>query len=105
MNEQQYHTEVDKLFYAIEQALEKSALDIDFESQQGILTLELPNKGEIILSRQTALQEVWLASPLGAFHFQYQHHKWLTKQGQSLVTTLTEIVQKLMAVTVDFSDK
>lgn len=98
MNEQQFHTEVDKLFLAIEQILEKACDDIDFESEQGMLNVLLPQGGQLILSRQTVLQEVWLACPQGAFHFHYSEQGWVTRQGQYLMMILADIVRSTMGL-------
>jgi CyaY protein len=69
MNEREFHEKADKVFLAIEQWVEEIDKDIDIESQEGILTLTLPQGNQVLLSCQTALNELWLASKLGAFHF------------------------------------
>lgn len=99
MNEQQFHDTVDALFLAIEQWLEKENV-LDFETQENILTITLPEGEQLIFSRQAYLKEVWLATPLGAYHFQLAS-QWQTKQGQTLLDVLCEVVQKITTIVLD----
>ncbi|MBS0288976.1 MAG: iron donor protein CyaY [Proteobacteria bacterium] len=103
MNEQQFHETVDALFLRIEEWIEKTNAQLDFELQEGILTIILPAQSRIVLSRQTAMKEVWLASPLGAYHFQWNAGLWQTKQGLSLLNVLAAALQQNANVDVDLS--
>ncbi len=100
MSEQQFHNRVDALFLAIEQWLEKEDVGLDFETQENILTITLPTEAQCIFSRQVILQEVWLATPLGAYHFQFTS-LWETKQGQSLITVLQTTVEQLTGIVLN----
>jgi len=90
MNEQQYHQMVDTLFLKIEAWLEDSDESIDFDSQEGILTITFEQGDCLILSRQASLQEVWLAAKQGAFHFRLEQETWVTKHRQTLVQTIAD---------------
>jgi CyaY protein len=68
---------------------------------QGILTIFLPQGDQLILSRQAALKEIWLASHLGAFHFRYKDKEWITQQGQKLFPILVTIIKEQANVTLD----
>lgn len=103
MNEKQFSTEVDRLFLAIEAWLESTSSELDFESHEGMLTLALPNKNQIVLSRQTTLQEVWLASPLGAYHFRYHSTGWRTAQGKELLQVLVDTVKQQTNITLNIT--
>lgn len=92
MNEQHFSLTVDKLFLDIELWLETTSLD--FESQEGILTIFLGPAKQLILSRQAALKEIWLASPFGAFHFHYSDNQWKTKQNHLLWDTIIEHIKR-----------
>ncbi|MBS0286422.1 MAG: iron donor protein CyaY [Proteobacteria bacterium] len=100
MNEQQFQDQVDALFLQIEQWLEQADTVLDFETAQGILTITLPQASQLILSRQPSLQEVWLATPVGAYHFSYRQ-KWLTKKGEELISLLQEIIQQKANIILD----
>jgi CyaY protein len=90
MNEQQYHQIVDALFLKIEAWLEESGEEIDFDSQEGILTITFMQGDCLILSRQAAIQEVWLAGKKGAYHFLQQQGSWVTKHQQTLIQVIAD---------------
>ena len=75
MNESRYTELLDDLMIRIEDEIDESGLDIDFETSAGILTLTCPNQSKVILSRQTPLQQLWLAARSGGFHFDYDEEK------------------------------
>lgn len=91
MNEKAYHTKLDRLFLELEEALETASPELDWDLQEGILTITLPQGSQLILSRQSSSQELWLASPTGAFHFRDTEQGWLTKKGESLTAMLQTI--------------
>ena len=70
MNEADFHELVDDVLFAIEETVEASDLDIDYENSNGMLTLTCEvNGSQIILSRQPAIREIWVAAKSGGFHF------------------------------------
>lgn len=100
-----FDEQVDDVLLAIEQAIEQipsSDPEIDFESHGGMLTIAV-GKAEIILSRQSALQEIWLACPDGGYHFRYQEGQWVTRKGEVLTTLLTEIIARYAGVHIPFT--
>lgn len=103
MNEHQYHQMVDALFLKIEAWLENSEQDIDFDTQEGILTIAFAKGDTLILSRQAPLQEVWLAAAQGAFHFQYHQEEWITKRQERLAEILV-VCAKQANVVLDINE-
>lgn len=91
MNEKVYHAEIDKLFLELEETLETASPEIETFQEEGILKVTLAEGSQLIFSRQTPLQELWLASPIGAFHFHLKQDEWVTHQGQSLKEVLMGI--------------
>lgn len=71
MNESEFHQRVDDMLLAIEEAIDESGADIDYENTAGILTLELENGSQIIINRQTPVKQLWLAVRSGGFHFDW----------------------------------
>jgi len=72
-SEAQFNQLVDELMFSIEESIDSSGADIDYENSGGLLTLTCEiNGSQIILSRQPALGEVWLAARSGGFHFKLQ---------------------------------
>ena len=69
VKESQFNGLVDNLFYRLEQALDDSGLDLDYETSAGVMTITCEENGsKIILSRQPALEELWVAARSGGFH-------------------------------------
>lgn len=69
--------------------------DLDFDLIDGVLTVEFEDGGKIILNRQAAAQQIWLASPEGPAHFDYdpQTDDWRNdRSGESLLDTLNRVL-------------
>ncbi|MBN4054557.1 iron donor protein CyaY [Nitrospira defluvii] len=93
MNESEYYSLVDHTLNQIENALDELGVDFDYEISDGMLSFEFENGVKIILSRQTPLSQLWLATPSGAYHFDYDASKqaWLDeKNKEPLVGILSQ---------------
>lgn len=97
MNEQAFDAEIDQLFFTLEQDLEERDPTVDCGTEQGILTITLQRGEQIILSRQATRQELWLACPQGAYHFQAQIAPtgitWVTRKGEHLEEIIALVFQ------------
>ena len=83
MNDTEFHQLIDLQLQNIEDAIEESGADIDFETTGNVLTLEFEDRSQIIINKQVPMHEVWLASRSGGFHFQYKENKWVcSKSGK-----------------------
>lgn len=71
MTETQFKEFVEDIIIQIEDALEELDSDIDYESSDGMLTIIMENKSQIIINRQTAALQLWLAAKSGGYHFDY----------------------------------
>lgn len=91
MNESEYHQLVDDLFIRIEEALdeleslheqgvESEHADIDYESNEGILTLTMPDQSKIILNKQPPLLQLWVATKFNGHHFNYENGQWIDER-------------------------
>jgi CyaY protein len=95
MTEAQFNQIVDELMFSIEESIDDSGADIDYENTAGMLTITCEANGsQIILSRQPALGEVWLAAKSGGFHFKLDDESsecvWRnTVSGEPLIEMLT----------------
>lgn len=94
---------------AIEESVERAIVDddaeIDYESGNDMLTLTFRNGSVAIISRQSAVQQLWLAARSGGFHFNYDEggEEWLcTVNGQSLPDMLGEICLEQGGVRIHF---
>lgn len=67
--------------------------DVDVEACRvgPVLELEFESGRKIVVNPQTPMQQIWLASPRGAFHFQWRDGKWCdTRQGSDFWAVLSE---------------
>lgn len=95
----------------IEECAERAIVDrdaeIDYESGNDMLTLTFRDRSVAIISRQSAIQQLWLAARSGGFHFDYDAAKsqWIcTANDQSLPAMLGEICLVQGGVRIDFGE-
>ena len=106
MTESEFNQLIDDILMQIEDALDELDNDIDYESSAGILTIIMENKSQIIINRQVAAMQLWLAAKSGGFHFNYDEAKgWYDDRSGELFQTalnrcLTE--QSDEAISLDF---
>lgn len=79
MTESEFNQNVDDILLQIEDAIDESGADIDYDSVGGVLTLTFEDNSKIIINRQTPLKQIWMATRSGGFHFEYNADKnqWL----------------------------
>ena len=84
MNESEFNQRVDDIIEQIEEAVDESGANIDFETAGGILTLIFENNSKIIINRQTPVQQIWVAAKSGGFHFNYdeKQDQWVKDDDQ-----------------------
>lgn len=91
MDEREYHRQADAALGTIEARLE--AADIDFEfAAGGILEVELDDGARIVVNKQSATQEIWVAARSGGFHYRWNGDAWLdTRSGEELQAALARL--------------
>lgn len=89
----------------VEDAINERDAELDYESGNDMLTLTFRNGSVAIISRQSAIRQLWLAARSGGFHFDYdaQQQQWIcTLNGQSLPELLSEICLEQGGVSMQF---
>jgi CyaY protein len=67
---EQADTELARVEAALEEAMDCSGTDWDFEIKPGgIIELDFATGGKIIINRHVAAREIWVAAKSGGFHF------------------------------------
>ena len=77
MKDSQYNEIVEALFNAIEDEVDEIEADIDIDSSAGMLVFEFPDRSSVVLSRQVANHEVWVAAKSGGYHLAYIENRWI----------------------------
>lgn len=88
MQESEFNQKIDETLYAIEEAIDDAGVDIDYDTISGILTLEFNNQSKVIINRQSALNQLWLAAKSGGFHLDFVDEGWFCKTEDSSLNDL-----------------
>lgn len=90
MTESEFNRLADATLARIEEAIEASGAEIDFEIAAGMLELTFANGSKIIINRQPATQEIWVAAKSGGYHFAWKEGAWRnTRDGGELSAVLS----------------
>lgn len=76
MEDREYQERVDGLFNNIEDEIDELDEDIDVDSTAGMLTIEMPDGSNVILSRQVVNHEIWVAAKSGGYHLSHIEGNW-----------------------------
>ena len=102
MDERQFDTLADAAMASLEQALETSDVDIDFEAKPGgILEIDFEDGSKIIVNKHRAAREFWVAARSGGFHFKPEDGRWVgTRDGEELMQLLTRCLTEQSGQTI-----
>ncbi len=105
MTESEFKELVEDLIIQIEDALEELDNDIDYESSDGILTIFLANKSQIIINRQTAALQLWMAAKSGGYHYDYTaDSQWQDdRSGELFTDALNRCLSEQSAEKIDLN--
>ncbi|MGB5109482.1 MAG: iron donor protein CyaY [Formosimonas sp.] len=82
MTETEFLSHVKQLFDQLALRIEADFPDFDVNQHGAILEIENDDGAKIIINQQTAMQEVWLASREGGYHFKWAEGVWInTRDG------------------------
>jgi CyaY protein len=91
MTESEYSHLADAVMQRLEAALD--ATDLDYEQAAGgVLEIEFENGSKMVVNRQAAAQEIWVAAKSGGFHYRWDGAAWVdTRSGEELFTALSRL--------------
>lgn len=88
---------LNQLDIAIECAAQAADIDIETNRHDHLLEIEFSDGNKIIINLQAPMQEIWVASKAGGFHFRYNNtdHCWLdTRDKQELYQLVTQLIHQ-----------
>ena len=91
MEETEFNQLVDDTLLTIEEAIEASEADLDWDLTGGILTIECANGTQVIINRQTPTRQIWVAARRGGFHFDYNANDENWYQGEQELYALLNL--------------
>jgi CyaY protein len=80
MTDSEYLRLADAVFRQLEQGLEAAELDYEL-APGGILEIDFDDGSKIVVNRQPAMHEVWVASRSGGFHYRWRDGVWRDGRG------------------------
>lgn len=93
MTDSEYLTLAEAAFDALENALDVSGADVEYERSGNLLTLEFDDGSKIIVNLQPPAHEIWVAAKAGGFHYRYRDGGWHdTRDGSELFAALSRHV-------------
>ena len=110
MTETEFLNHVNQTWRHIESVVDQWAeqQDIDVESNRSgpVLEIEFASGAKIVVNAQTPMQQIWLASPAGAFHFHWSDPAWVdTRHAAEFWQVFREQAQMLAGQTLAIPDK
>jgi CyaY protein len=93
MTDTEYLQHAESLLAAVEASCDRinDATDADVDNQRvgGMITLTFANRSQIIINLQKPLQEVWLATKAGGFHYKFDSCWRSTREGSEFFSDLS----------------
>jgi len=85
MNESEFQEIAEQTIEDIQDAVDNSGADIDYDEIGGVLTLDFEDGSKIIFSKQGAMKQLWMAAKSGGFHFNYDEagECWICDSGDN----------------------
>ena len=94
MTDSEYLAHAEALLSAVEANCDRindaSDADIDNQRTGGMITLTFANRSQIIINLQKPLQEVWLATKAGGFHYKFESTWLCTRAGTEFFSDLSQ---------------
>ncbi|MDI9329805.1 MAG: iron donor protein CyaY [Alphaproteobacteria bacterium] len=108
MNDLEYLNLAEDLLRRLEQQCDQfnegSDADIDNQRVGGMVTLVFPDRSQIVVNLQKPLQEVWLATRHGGYHYKYAAGQWAdTKGGPDFWSRLSQDASSHAVMELTFS--
>ena len=95
MNDVEYDELTDAVLLAVEEGIERLDLDLDFESNGGLLSISFPDRSKIIINKQPPLHQLFVATKFNGHHFAWQHGQWIdNRSGAEFWQFLSEAMSK-----------
>ena len=103
MTESEFNRLADAVFARIEEVIDSSDADIEYDSNGSVLELELEDGSKIIINRHVPNREIWLAAKSGGFHYAWVNEQWWSERdGSELYAKLSSLIAASAGITLDF---
>ena len=106
MNDSEFHHLADATLITISDTLEEPDQNgtLEIEYSGGLVTIQLVNSKQWIVSKHVPTRQLWLSSPLsGGLHFAHSDGMWKLADGRELLQTLAVELKTLAHIEVQFA--
>jgi CyaY protein len=93
MTESEFIELTDRVLESIAAVLDAVEADLDWELNDGVLTIDCGSAGKLVVNRHLPNRELWLAARLGGFHFRADAGAWRDRDGDELGVKLGRLLQ------------
>jgi len=107
MDDGDYGRLADEVMQRIEAGLDAAEGDLDYElAAGGVLEIGCADGSKIVVNRQAAAREIWVAARSGGFHYRWDGSQWRdTRSGEELFAALERLLAEQGAGQVSFPDR
>lgn len=109
MTDTEYLQHAESLLSAVEANCDRinEAPDADVDNQRvgGMITLTFANRSQIIINLQKPLQEVWLATKAGGFHYKFDSAWRSTREATEFFTDLSQHASAQSGMPLQFTPR
>lgn len=86
MTDSEYMDRAEALLKAVEACCDgindETDADVDNQRVGGMVTLTFSDRSQIVINQQKPLQEIWMATKAGGFHYRWRNGQWQDTKGQ-----------------------
>ncbi|HBE93602.1 MAG TPA: iron donor protein CyaY [Gammaproteobacteria bacterium] len=89
----------------LEGLLDECDADIDYDTVSNILTIDFENGSKLIINKQSAADQLWLAAHSGGFHYNYDAGSgcWLNdRTGEEFFAELSSLATEQAGEEISF---
>jgi CyaY protein len=106
MNDVEYDELTDQVLLAVEDAIEASGLDLDYESHGGLLSISFPDGSKVIINKQPPLHQLWVATKFNGHHFEFTEGHWIdNRSGAEFWALLSDAFSKQSGQQITLENK
>jgi CyaY protein len=96
MNEAMFLTLAEQTLTELEDAIDDSNGPLDYENNGSVMTIDCEDSdSQVIVSRQLAMHQLWVAAKSGGYHCDWQNEQWFCKTtGETLKQLLDRVLSE-----------
>lgn len=105
MDDGEYGRLADEVMRRIEAGLDAAGGELDYElAAGGVLEVRCADGSSIVVNRQAAAREIWVAARSGGFHYRWDGSQWRdTRSGEELFAALQRLLAEQGAGVIRFA--